>query len=63
MQQQEIGVNLMIRCFLSKGWMAAIEAAGALHPKRRINMLQRMTCDTIMEPLWQERNDIKTSER
>ena len=39
--------------------MTAIEAAGSSHPERRMNKLQRMIWDTIINPLWQERNDIK----
>ena len=58
-QQQEIGVHLMLRGFLAKGWMTAIEAAGASHPERRMNALQSMIWDMIMDPLWHERNDIK----
>ena len=50
---------MMLWGFLAKGLMAAIEAAGSSHPERRMNMLQRMIWDMIMDPLWQERNDIK----
>ena len=30
-QQQKIGVHLMLRGFLAKGWMIAIEAASSVH--------------------------------
>ena len=49
----------MLRGFLAKGWMTAIEAAGASHPERQMNALQSMIWDTIMDPLWHEQNDIK----
>ena len=58
-QQQEIGVHLMPWGFLVKGWMTAKEILGASHPECRMNTLQRMTWDTIMDPLWQEHNDMK----
>ena len=57
-QQQDIGIHLMLRDFLAQGWMTAISAAGSSHPERRMNTLQHMIWDTIMDPLWQERNTI-----
>ena len=39
--------------------MIAIEATGASHPERWMNALQSMIWDTIMDPLWHERNNIK----
>ena len=51
----------MLRGFLAKGWKRAIEKAGASHPERRMNTLLRLVWDTIMDPLWQERNEIKHS--
>ena len=58
-QQQEIGVHMMLRDFLAKGWMAAIEAAGSPNPEHQMNILQCMIWDTIMDPLWQDHNGIK----
>ena len=59
-EQQQIGIHLRLWGFLGKGWMRAIEKAGASHPEQRINtLLLRMVWDTIMNPLWQERNKIK----
>ena len=49
----------MLQGFLVQGWMTAIEAVGSSHPERRMNALQCMIWDTITDPLWQERNDIK----
>ena len=39
--------------------MRAIEKAGTSHPERRMNTLLRSVWDTIMDPLWKERNEIK----
>ena len=36
-----------------------MEKVGASHPERRMNILQCMISDTILGPLWQERNEIK----
>ena len=58
-QQQEIGAHPMLRGFLAKEWKTAIEAMGVSHPEQRMNTLQQMIWDTIMDPLWQERNNIK----
>ena len=48
----------MLRDFLAKGWMTAIAKSGVAHPDRQMITLQRLIWDTIMDPLWQERNKI-----
>ena len=36
-QQQKTGIHLMLRGFLAKGWMTAVEKVGASHPEQRMN--------------------------
>ena len=47
-QQQRIGVTLILRGFLGKGWMEALEDLGIAHTKRRMNMLQGLIWDTVI---------------
>ena len=57
-QKQMIGIELMLRCFLVKGWMTAMEESGAPHPDRCMDTLQHLIWDTVTDPLWHERNEI-----
>ena len=49
----------MLRGFLVKGWMTAVEKVGAPHLEQRMNTIQCVIWDTILDPLWQEHNEIK----
>lgn len=51
-QQEMIGIRLMLRGFIGKGWMSAIEVSGAKNPEQRINIVQRLLWDTLLNPLW-----------
>ncbi len=55
-QQQSIGVNMMARGYLRKGWMNAVP--NSRHPTRVMNELQRMVWMNFFEPLWQNRNKL-----
>ena len=57
-QQEQIGFNMMIRGFLAQGWMEALIEAKVDNPERRMNTLQRMVWEVVVDPLWQTRNNI-----
>ena len=57
-QQQRIGVNMMARGFLARGWMDALEENGVDKPERKMEALQLMLWDVVVQPLWHTRNHI-----
>ena len=50
-QQMAIGVNMMARGYIGKGWMDTVPTAR--HPTRSMNKLPRMVWMDFFEPLWQ----------
>ena len=48
---QKIGIPMMLRRFLAKGWMEAIEETGVSSPERKMNALQKMVWSEIMDPI------------
>lgn len=57
-QQEQIGINMMIRGFFAIGWLSAIKDYECSQPDRAMNALQRMVWDSIVDPLWKVQNDI-----
>jgi hypothetical protein len=54
--QNEIGIDMMARDFLSKHWLYAIHPSR--DPQRTMNKIQRMIWMDFVEPLWGHRNDL-----
>ena len=55
-QQLAIGVNMMARGYIGKGWMDTVPTAR--HPTRIMSKLQRMVWMDFFEPLWKNRNEL-----
>ena len=53
------GVHMMVRGFLTTGWMNALELVGVKNPERKINTLQALVWDTVVDPIWQQRNKLQ----
>ena len=49
---------MMVRGFLATGWMDALKLAGVKNPERKMNTLQALVWDTVVEPIWQQRNKL-----
>lgn len=53
---------MMLRGFLAKGWMEKSKEAGVPLPERQMNILQEIIWIGILDPIWQERNDVRHGE-
>ena len=54
-----IGVQMIMRIFLVTGWMDTLELAGVKEPERKMNALQALVWDTLVDPIWQQRNTLQ----
>jgi hypothetical protein len=53
-QQKAIGVDMMARGYIGKGWMDTVPTAW--HPTQIMNRIQRMIWMEFFKLLWQNRN-------
>lgn len=51
MQQTSIGFDMMLRGFLASKWMTALEDSGVQAPERKMNALQRMIWEDLVNPM------------
>ncbi|KAL7510779.1 hypothetical protein ACHAXN_007669, partial [Cyclotella atomus] len=56
--QSKIGITKLLRGFLAKEWMPAMELYGEKHPERRMVTLLKGLWDVLFEPIWTARNHI-----
>jgi hypothetical protein len=58
-QQKMIGLELLPRRILARGWSDAMEDGGAEQPDHKMTHLQRTLWSTVMVPLWNKRCNIQ----
>ena len=51
MQQTSIGFDMMLRGFLASKWMTALEDSGVQAPERKMNALQRIIWEDLVNPM------------
>jgi uncharacterized protein YjiS (DUF1127 family) len=56
--QSKIDITKLLRGFLAKEWMPAMELYGEKHPERRMVTLLKGLWDVLFEPIWTARNHI-----
>ena len=56
MSNHAIGVDMMARGYIGKGWMDTVPTAR--HPTQIMNRIQCMIWMEFIEPLWQNRNEL-----
>jgi hypothetical protein len=58
-QQQAIGLELLPRGFLAKGWKDAMEKGRMEQLEHKMTHLQRILWSTVMEPIWRKRCELQ----
>ena len=58
-QQKKIGLGLLSRGFLAKGWKGVMEEGGTKQPEHKMTHLQKILWPSVIVPLWNKRCKIQ----
>ena len=58
-QQKTIGLKLLPRGFIAKGWKDVMEEGGTEQPEYKMTHLQRILWSTVTVPIWNKRCEIQ----